>query len=182
MMLLQNISEVTHLPPEDERGELETKVYQVLIELEIPFQRVDNDSVESMEDCVEISHKLGAEIRKTVFVCDRKKTNFYLVVMPANQSFNTKVFSERLDCPRVSFASPEYMKEYLGVLPGTATVMSLLNDPKNRVKVIVDKSVVESEWFACNPGANTTHIKIKTDDLLKKILPYTGHRAKIIGL
>lgn len=71
-----NISEINSGVPSDERGELETKVYKVLIELGIPFERVDNDSVESMESCVEISNKLGAEIRKSVLVCDRKKSTF----------------------------------------------------------------------------------------------------------
>lgn len=177
-----NISEINSGVPSDERGELETKVYKVLIELGIPFERVDNDSVESMESCVEISNKLGAEIRKSVLVCDRKKVNFYLVIMPAGKSFNTKAFCEKMECSRVSFAPAECMEEYLGVRPGTAMVMSLLNDGRKKVKIIIDKEVAESDWFACNPGANTAHIKIKTEYLLNKFLPYTGHHPIVIDL
>ncbi|MEG1602579.1 MAG: prolyl-tRNA synthetase associated domain-containing protein [Cloacibacillus sp.] len=177
-----NISEVYTKAPTDERGELETKVYKLLDELKIPFERVDNDTVESMDECVEISGKLGAEIRKSVFLCDRKKNNFYLVIMPAAKSFNTKVFCEKLDCPRVSFAPAECMSEILGVLPGTASVMSLINDATLRVKVVIDKEVADAEWFACNPGANTTHIKLKTAQMLESFLPSTRHKAVVVEL
>lgn len=177
-----NISEIFCSAPEESRGDLENRTYKTLEELKIPFERVDNDSVESMEECVEISNKLGAEIRKSIFVRDQKKINYYLVVMPAGKSFNTKSFCEKLGCSKVSFASPESMKERLGVLSGTASIMSLLNDEKKSVKVVIDKEVANSEWFACNPGANTTHIKIKTEQLLNVFLPHIGHRTIIIEL
>ncbi|MDO4560116.1 MAG: prolyl-tRNA synthetase associated domain-containing protein [bacterium] len=176
------ISEISKVAPNDERSKLETRVYQELEKLGIPFERVDNDSVEAMEECIAIGEKLGAEIRKSVFVCDRKKINFYLVIMPANKHFNTKVFCDKMGCSRVSFAPAECMQEYLGVLPGTASVMSLLNDGNKKVKLVMDKEVAESEWFACNPGANTTHIKIKTDHILNRFLPYIDHMAAIVAL
>ena len=176
-----NISEISNIAPNDER-ELETRAYQELDRLGIPFERVDNDSVETMEECISIGKKLGAEIRKSVLVCDRKKVNFYLVIMPAEKSFNTKVFCEKLACSRVSFAPAECMQEHLGVLPGTASLMSLLNDGKKKVKVVMDKEVAEGEWFACNSGVNTTHIKIRTDHILNKFLPHIDHRAVIVEL
>lgn len=176
------VSEISNLSPVGQRGELETRVYSVMDELGISFERVDNDSIETMKDCEVVSNKLGAEIRKSVFVRDQKKTNFYLVIMPSNKAFNTKVFCEKIGCSRVSFASPEYINEFLGVQPGTITVMSLLNDVHKKVKVVIDRSVVDDEWFACNPGANTTHIKFKTEDLLNKFLPHTGHKAIIKDL
>ena len=59
------ISEVMTTAPQDERGALETKTYQELERLNIKYERVDNDTVEAMDECVEISEKLVAEIRKT---------------------------------------------------------------------------------------------------------------------
>ena len=73
------ISDIMTAAPEDERGALEMKVYRELDRLGIRYERVDNDKVEAMEECVEISEKLGAEIRKTIVVCNRQKTEFYLV-------------------------------------------------------------------------------------------------------
>lgn len=176
------ISEISTQAPEDTRGALETKVYKQLDALHIPYERVDNDSVEAMDECQEIGEKLGAEIRKTIVLCNRKKTLFFLVVLPAEKHFDTKTFCERLGAPRVSFASAESMEAMLGVSPGSATVMSVLSDESRAVQVVIDKKVAEAEWFACNPGANTAHIKIKTELLLNVFLPHVNHRASIVQL
>lgn len=176
------ISEITDQAPADAGGALETKVYETLHKLNIPFQRVDNDPVEAMEECGEIGERLGAEIRKTIVLCNRKKTLFYLCVLPAGKHFDTKTFCERTGAPRVSFASGKSMQAKLGVSPGSATIMGVLNDPDRAVQVVIDKEVAEAKWFACNPGANTAHIRVKTEQLLSVFLPHVSHRAMIVPL
>ena len=176
------ISEVMTTAPEDERGALETKVYQELERLNISYERVDNDTVETMEECVEISEKLGAEIRKTIVCCNRQKTEFFLVVLPAAKRFDSKLFAAMMRTARVSFASAEDMESLIGLTPGEASVMGILNDPEGKIKVVVDKAVADAEWFACNPGANTTHIRFKTKQLLDTFLPAENHKAEIIML
>ena len=57
-----------------------------------------------------------------------------------------------------------------------------LNDPEGKIKVVIDKAVADAEWFACNPGANTTHIRFKTKQLLNNFLPAERHKAEIIML
>jgi len=176
------ISEIMTTAPDDERGALETKVYQELERLNIKYERVDNDTVESMEECVEVSEKLGAEIRKTIICCNRQKTDYYLVILPANKRFDSKLFAAMMRTARVSFASAEDMEALIGLTPGEASVMGILNDTDNKIKVVIDKAVADAEWFACNPGANTTHIKFKTTQLINNFLPAEGHKAEIIML
>lgn len=176
------ISEVFEGAPEDERGELETKVYEKLKELKISFTRIDNDPAETMEECVALDERLGAEIRKTIVVCNRQKTKFYLVVLPADKPFDTKTFCAKMECPRVSFASAELMQEKLGVVPGCATIMGVLKDAEGQVQVVMDREVAEAEWFACNPGVNTSHIRFRTAELLKKFLPAVSHHASVVEL
>lgn len=176
------ISEITKEKPKEFSNDLEKKVYEKLEELNISYDRVDNDIVESMEECVEISNKLGAEIRKTIIVCNRQKTEYSLVILPADKRFDSKLFSQKMECARVSFASAEDMENLLGVVPGSATVMSLVNDKDNKVRVIIDEEVVKEEYFSCNTGANTRHIKIKTRDLIEKLLPELNHKPIIISL
>lgn len=60
--------------------------------------------------------------------------------------------------------------------------MGVLNDPDRAVQVVIDKEVAEAEWFACNPGANTAHIRVKTEQLLSVFLPHVSHRAMIVPL
>lgn len=176
------ISDIKKDIPTAQITDLEQRTFETLKKLGIEFERVENDPVSSMEECIEISNKLGAEIRKTIFLTNSKKNVFFLVVMPAEKSFKTKNFCERIGCSRVSFASEQYMKDILGVLPGSASVMSLLNDVGSTVKVVFDKEIVNCEWFACNPGANTSHIKIKTKDLINLFIPFTKHKATVIDL
>ena len=176
------ISEVVTTVPEDARGPLETKIYEELTRLGIKFERVDNDVVEAMEECVEISEKLGAEIRKTIVVCNRQKTDFYLVILPADKRFDSKRFAQMMQCSRVSFASAEDMQAVIGLEPGSASVMGILNDQEGKVKVVIDKAVADEKWFACNPGANTTHIKFKTGNLINNFLPAEKHKPEILML
>lgn len=176
------ISDITNEIPTSFTSDLEKNVYEKLKELNIEFDRVDNDTVESMEECLEIDKKLGAEIRKTIIVCNEKKTQFYLVVLPAEKRFDSKAFRDKMACSRVSFAKAEDMQAVLGVVPGSATVMSIINDTDNKVQVVIDKEVVDSEYFACNTGENTRHIKIKTADLIDKFLSNVHHEPTIIEL
>ena len=176
------ISDIMTAAPEDERGALETKVYRELDRLGIGYERVDNDAVEAMEECVEISEKLGAEIRKTIVVCNRQKTEFYLVILPAGKRFDSKLFAAMMRTARVSFASPEDMERVIGLTPGEASVMGVLNDSEGAVRVVIDKAVADAEWFACNPGANTSHLRFRTKQLINNFLPAEGHKPEIIML
>ena len=102
--------------------------------------------------------------------------------MPANKSVNTTELGNKIGVSHLSFAPAEYMEKYLGALPGSASVMGLINDEDDYVQLIVDKEVVDEEWFGCNPGINTSHLKIKTKDLISKFLPQIRHKAKIVTL
>lgn len=102
--------------------------------------------------------------------------------MPDHKAFDTASFSKKLGVSHMSFASPEHMLEHIGCTPGSASVVGLLNDEDDYVQLIIDKEVAEGEWFVCNTGINTTHLKFKTQDLLKKFLPYTHHRPRIVDL
>lgn len=178
------ISEITTVPPENmaERVPLEQEVYRVFKKLGIPYERVDNEPASSMEECARIGEVLGAPVRKDVFLCNQKKTSFFLLLMPDDKAFDTASFSRKLGVSHMSFAPPELMVRHIGCTPGSASVVGLLRDEDDYVQLIIDKEVAEGEWFVCNTGINTTHIKFKTKDLLKKFLPYTHHRPRIVDL
>ena len=176
------ISEIRTSAPADERMPLERKMYETLDKLKIPYEQVDNDPAASMEECAAIDAAIGTQIRKNVFLCNHKKTSFFLLVMPADKAFDTAAFSKKLGVSHMSFAPPEKMMEHLGTTPGSASVAGLLTDEDDYVQVIVDKAVAEDEWFGCNPGINTSHLKFRTKDLLNKFLPAIHHRARIVDL
>lgn len=176
------ISEISTTAPKKGTNETKDKVFALLDKLHIPYERVENDVVETMEECKEIDQALGTEIRKSIFLCNQKKTSFFLVVMPAQKQLDTGALEKKLGVSHLSFASGELMEKHLRTKPGSASIMGLINDEDEYVQLIMDQEVADEEWFGCNPGINTDHLKLKTQDLLKKFLPRIYHKAKIVAL
>ena len=154
----------------------------MLGQLKIPFERVKTDEAISMEDCILINEKLNMEMVKTLFLCNKKKTLFYLFITTGEKAFNTKKFCEALDISRVSFAPQELFEEILGTKIGAATVFSTLTDWEKTIQVIFDRDVVENKYYGCSDGTTTGYMKVKTDDILNVLLPHSKHTYKIINL
>ena len=100
------------------REEKEIRVYDFLDRLGIKYKRTDHAPATTMEVCEEIDGILGAVICKNLFLCNRQKTSFYLLMMPADKPFKTKELSSQINSARLSFADTEHMEEYLDISPG----------------------------------------------------------------
>lgn len=170
--------------PEDTSGrkEKEIKVYDILDSLNIPYIRADHEAVMTMEACEEIDKALRMEICKNLFLCNRKKTSYYLLLMPGNKALKTKELSQQIPTTRLSFASGEDMETYLNVTPGSATVMGLIFDQENKVQLLVDEDLLKLEEFGCHPCVNTSSIKMKTADVFDKFLKEIHHDYIMVKL
>jgi len=178
---------VTHLidgRPGDETGRLEKEIrtYDLLDALGITYQRLDHDVANTIGECKEIDERLEATICKNLFLCNSQKTEFYLLMMPGEKKFVTKVVSKMLGKSRLSFAKPEHMAEILDITPGSVSVMGLMNDKERKVTLVIDKVVLEGDYIGLHPCINTSSLKIKTRDLLDKFLPYTQHEVVVIEI
>lgn len=160
----------------DAKGRLpkEMAVYDLLEKLDIPYVRVDHEATPSIESCQDIDKLLGIEICKNLFLCNRQKTNFYLLMMPGKKPFKTKDLSAQIGSARLSFADEAYMEGLMDLTPGSVTVLGLMNDREHRVRLLIDREVLESEYIGCHPCINTSSLRIRTKDLLEKFLPYIG--------
>jgi Ala-tRNA(Pro) deacylase len=175
-----NVSEIITTAPAEFSSELQQKVYETFKALEIPFERVDTDPGITMEDCRHIDAVIGVNIVKTVFLCNRQQTEFYLYVTTDDKPFVTRDFCGALGIPRVSFASAEKLSGLTGVKVGATTILSAILPSAKAVHLIMDKEVAQSEWYACTDGTATCFVKIKTADLLDKYIPATGHSITLI--
>ena len=164
------VSDILTTPPPEFSSELQRKVYETFAALEIPFGRVDTDPGLTMEDCRHIDEKIGVRIVKTIFLCNRQQTEFYLYVTTDDRPFVTREFCSALGIPRVSFASAEKLWEYTGVLVGATTILSAILPQAAPVHLVMDRSVAESECYACTDGTATCFVKIRTRDLLERYL------------
>ncbi len=160
--------------------ELQRQVYENFARLGIPFERVDTDPGLTMDDCRHIDAKIGVRIVKTLFLCNRQQTDFYLYVTTDDKPFVTRDFCSSLGIARVSFAPADKLWELTGVEVGATTILSAVLPQSSGVRLIMDAGVAASEWFACTDGTPTCFVKISTQDLLKTLIPATGHDITII--
>lgn len=176
------VSEIMKKAPGCFKSPLQERVYESLTKLQIPFERVTTDEAISMVDCVEINQKLDVKMVKTLFLCNSKKTEFYLFITTAGKPFKSKDFSNSLSISRVSFAPAELLEKILGVKIGAATVFSVLMDQENLVQVVFDKDVLLEEWYGCSDGTTTGYMKIKTKLIVNNFLIYANHIPTVIEM
>ncbi|MBQ6377118.1 MAG: prolyl-tRNA synthetase associated domain-containing protein [Lachnospiraceae bacterium] len=170
--------------PENTEGRLprEVRTYDFLDSLGISYQRTDHERADNMEACNEIDAVLGVIICKNLFLCNRQKTNFFLLMMPGDKKFKTKELSKQINSARLSFAGAEDMLKYLDIEPGAVSIMGLMNDRERVVKLLIDEDVLKDEYVGCHPCVCTSSLKIRTEDILNKFLPAVGHRYTSVHL
>lgn len=170
--------------PESTEGRLEReiRVYDFLDNLGIDYVRTDHGPADTMEHCNEIDKVLEVLICKNLFLCNRQKTNYYLLMMPGDKKFKTKELSAQINSARLSFAGPEDMLKYLDIEPGAVSIMGLMNDKDNAVKLLVDEDVLKGEYLGCHPCVNTSSLKLKTKDVFDTYLPAVHHDMQIVKL
>ena len=176
--------ELIHGRPETNEGRLpkEIRVYDLLDSLGISYERVDHEEAMTMEVCAAIDEVLEATICKNLLLCNRQGTAFYLLMLPGNKVFKTSVLSKQIGSSRLSFASAEAMEQFLDITPGSVSVLGLMNDHENRVQLLMDKDILEGEYFGCHPCINTSSLRLKTADLIERIIPAMHHEPIFVEL
>lgn len=168
--------------PTDKRLPKEDRVYDLLERLDVPFERVDHDAVGTIEGCAEIEKLLDIEICKNLFLRNSKGDQYYLLMLPGGKHLVTKDLAKKIGSTRLSFGTPEKMEEYLDITPGSVSVLGLMNDHGNNIRLLVDNDIKKWEYFGCHPCINTSSLKIKTADLFSKILPAVGHEPVFVDI
>ena len=164
------------------RLDKEIRCYDLLDSLSVEYDRIDHEPAMTMEVCEEIDKTLGATICKNLFLCNRQQTDFYLLMMPGDKPFKTKDLSAQIGSSRLSFATPEHMERYLDITPGSVSVLGLMNDKDGAVRLLIDEDVLAGEYIGCHPCINTSSLRIKTKDMMEKIIPAMKHSPTMVKL
>ena len=168
----------------DGRLQKEIRCYDFLDNFGVEYHHVDHSDMpaDTMEACVAIDEALGCAICKNLFLTNRQKTQFYLLMMPADKPFKTKDLSAQINSARLSFADSEAMLKYLDITPGSVSILGLINDKDNAVRLIVDEDILSDEYVGCHPCVNTTSLKIKTADIFDKFINVVNHKKTVVQL
>ena len=170
--------------PADWAGRLEKEIrcYDLLDTLGVPYQRIDHEAAMTMEACAAVDEALGATICKNLLLCNRQCTDFYLLMIPGNKVFKTSALSKQIGSSRLSFAAPEYMERFLDITPGSLSVLGLMNDKSRQVTLLIDEDVLKGQWVGCHPCINTSSLRIRTADLMDRVIPAMGHEPRMVCL
>ena len=165
--------------PQDVSGrtEKEIQVYDYLDDLSISYSRLDHAPAFGSETalCEEIERSLGAKICKNLFLANRQRTKFYMLMIPEHKVFKSSDISKQAGSSRLHFAESEYMEELIGCTPGSASVMGLIYDTDHKVQLLVDDEVINAEYVGCHPCINTSSLRIRSEDIFKRFVESTGH-------
>lgn len=161
--------------PEDKRIAVEEACYELLEALGVEFRRADHEHAPSIEACHEVEKVLGALICKNLLLTNRQQTEVYLLMMPGEKPFKTKLLAKQIGSTRLSFATEEQMERLLGVSPGSVSVLALMNDRTQEVKLVIDEDLLKDEFIGVHPCINSSTLKLKTSDVTEKIIPATKH-------
>ena len=170
--------------PADCSGRLdkEVRVYDLLDKLGVTYHRIDHEAAMTMEACIAIDAVLDATICKNLLLCNRQCTDFYLLMLPGDKVFKTSVLSKQIGSSRLSFASGEYMEQFLDITPGSLSVLGLMNDHDHRVQLLIDEDVLKGEYIGCHPCINTSSLRLRTADLIEKVIPAMDHEPRMVTL
>lgn len=164
------------------RMEKEMRSYALLDSLGIEYRRVDHEHADTIEQCEQVEQLLGCKICKNLFLTNRQQTDFYLLIMPGEKPFKTKLLSRQIGSARLSFASAEHMERYLDITPGSVSVLGLMNDKGGAVRLLMDRDLLKEEYYGCHPCINTSSLRLKTADVFEKLLPAMGHAPTYVEL
>ena len=165
-----------------ERLEKEQRCYALLDELQIPYARVDHEHADTIEACEAVEQVLGEKICKNLFLCNRQKTQFYLLMLEGEKVFKTKDLSKQLGVARLSFADPADMEKYLDITPGSVSVLGLMNDHDHRVRLLIDRDLLDDTYLCCHPCINTSTLKLRMTDAVDVLIPALAHAPTYVDL
>ena len=149
--------------------DIEKPVYEVLDRMNIPYMRVEHEATASCEAADEVMGDLTGTPSKSLFLTNKKKTEFWLILMNGNKPLNIKEFSPLVGEKHLSFAPEEKMVEKLGLTPGNVSVFGLINNTEHDVHVVADTLLRQRDKITFHPNINTRTIEIPTEDMYRFI-------------
>lgn len=155
------------------------KVMDKLNELSIKVQIVEHEPALTTEQADKFIEGIEGVRTKTMFLTNRKKKNFYLVIMDDAKRLDMDKFKEITEEKQIKIASAESLAEKMRLVPGVVSPFGLLNNDDKDIKVYIDKEIITQDRMSFHPNTNEKTIFINTTDLIK-YLNNIGYELKII--
>jgi Ala-tRNA(Pro) deacylase len=157
----------------------EQRVYDILKALGISYTSHSHPPVYTVEDVEKHWHAITGAHCKNLFLRNKKGNRHYLVVVQTKKTVDLKSLSARLGADRLSFASPDRLRRYLGLEPGSVSPFGLINDKENKVEVVVERDLQDAKRVNFHPNVNTATVGLSYEDF-EKFLEWSGNKIRFL--
>ncbi|MHC9539046.1 MAG: prolyl-tRNA synthetase associated domain-containing protein [Vulcanimicrobiota bacterium] len=155
------------------------KVYKALAQLGIEYTVVNHPPVYTVEEAEKHWQHIAGAHCKNLFIRNKKGNHHYLLILEASRSADLKALISLLGEDRLSFASPERLMKYLGLLQGSVSPFGLINDLNREVQVVIDKALTEAERVNFHPNENTATVGLSFKNF-DKFLKWCGNPVRYV--
>lgn len=155
-------------------------IYAFLRDNAISYERFDHPAVYTCEQAEQLCPAMPGRSIKNIFLYDSRSGQHFLVVVGNDKRVDLKKLKDLLGVSKLSFGSEERLKNYLGVEPGSVTILGLMNDSNHEVKVIFDQHIW-GQSLQSHPLVNTATLVLAADDV-EHFLQATGHSYQVIDI
>ena len=159
----------------------QTELYELLEKLAIQFEYHENPPLATIEEAKIHWENYNSGRCKNIFFRNHKGDQHYLVVLEHLRQLNIKDLEKRLKQGKLTFASDQRLKKYLGVEPGSVSPFGLINDSEKHVHLFLDEKLNDFERLTFHPNINTASLVISRSDFIK-FLDHSGNSYEFIRL
>ena len=152
-----------------------------LQELGIPFDVVEHPPAFTTEQADSYIEGIEDVRTKSMFLTNKKKTQYYLLIMDDQKSLDMDLFKDLVSANRIRMASADSLFEKMQLPPGTVSPFGLLNNPERDIQVYFDKDIVSEDTMTFHPNTNEKTIFVATQDIFK-FLTHLGYDYQILEL
>lgn len=143
-------------------------LYAIFNTQNIAYETVEHPPIFTVQEGADIKASIAGGHTKNLFLKDKSGAFFLLCAIGSTQIKINKLHP-LLACKRLSFGKEELLYEKLGVRAGSVTLFSIINDPDQKVTLILDKALFDDGRVNFHPLENTATTGISTDDMLRFI-------------
>lgn len=159
----------------------EKDCYDILDELGISYQRVEYNFFPSeTEHLCMIDRVLGVNGIKNLIFRTKNKSQFFFVILPRESRFDEKEFRAKYQLPKITMAKGDDLSQLLNTHAGAVSIMELIHDKNGVIRVFVEESVLQQEYFRFHPNENRSTVRIRMEDFTNKLMPYLNHELTIL--
>lgn len=175
------LSELLNGRPEKIENAKEKECYDILDNLDIKYQRVEyNFFPKELEDLKSIDKKLQVTGIKNLIFRTKNKEYFYFIIIPREERFDEKAFRNKYELPKITMAKKEDLEILLKTHSGAVSIMELVNDNDNKIKLFIDEKILSTDYFRFHPNENKATVRISMEDFKNRLIPYLKHDINIL--